>query len=77
MRTFQGGIVLLIAFVSLLSQHTPQGLTEVAVGLGTALLAVSYFLSFILEVPGPERGAASVSVSDETRLPWESFRDLH
>ncbi len=77
MRVLQGGIVFLIAFISLLTRRTPQGLTEITVGLATALLAVSYFLSLILEVPGPERGAATVPVSDDTRLPWESLRDLH
>ncbi len=77
MRVLQGGIVFIIAFISLLTRRTPHGLTEITVGLGTALLAVSYFLTLILEVPGPESGAASVSVSDDTRLPWESFRDLH
>ncbi len=77
MRVLQGGIIFLIAFISLLTQRTPQGLTEIGVGLGTALLAVSYFLTLILEVPGPESGAASVSVSDETRFPWENFRELH
>ncbi len=73
MRVLQGGIVFLIAFISLLTRRTPQGLTEITVGLRTALLAVSYFLTLILEVPGPESGAASVSVRDDTRLPWESF----
>ncbi len=77
MRALQAGIVLLIAFVSLLTRRTPQGVTEIAVGLGTALLAVSYFLTLILEVPGPKSPAASVPVSDDTRFPWESFRDLH
>jgi hypothetical protein len=77
MRVLQGGIVFLIAFISLLTRRTPQGLTEITVGLATALLAVSYFLSLILEVPGPESGAATVPVSDDTRLPWESLRDLH
>ena len=77
MRALQGGIVVLIAFVSLLTRRTPQGLAEIAVGLGTALLAVSYFLTLILEVPGPERETAIGAVSDDTRFPWESFRDLH
>lgn len=76
MRTLQAGIVLLIAFISLLTRRTPQGLAEIAVGLGTALLAVSYFLTLILEVPGPKSTAAEVSVSDDTQFPWESFRDL-
>jgi hypothetical protein len=56
MRVLQGGIVLLIAFVSLMTRRTPPGLADIWVGLGTALLAVSYFLTLILEVPGPERG---------------------
>jgi len=78
MRVLQGGIVFLIAFVSLLTRRTPEGLTEIAVDLGTALLAVSYFLTLILEVPGPENSVESVSVRDDnTRFPWESFRDLH
>jgi hypothetical protein len=69
MRTLQAGIVLLIAFISLLTRRTPQGLAEIAVGLGTALLAVSYFLTLILEVPGPQGQAAEVSVRDDTHFP--------
>lgn len=76
MRALQAGIVLLIAFVSLLTRRTPHGVAEIAVGLGTALLVVSYFLTLILEVPGPKSRAAAVSVSDDPHFPWESFRVL-
>ena len=77
MRALQGGIVLLIAFVSFLTRRSPHGVAEIAVGLETALLAVSYFLTLILEVPGPTNRASSVPVSDDKRFPWESFRDLY
>ena len=76
MRALQAGIVLLIAFVSLLTRRTPLGVAEVAVGLGTALLAVSHLLTLILEVPGPKSQASAVPVGDDTRFPSESFRDL-
>ncbi len=54
MRLLQGGIVLLIVFVSLMTRPAPQGAIEIVAGMATAILAAGYFLTFILEEPGPK-----------------------
>lgn len=54
MRVLRAGILFLTGLVSIITRPVPQGVMEIAAGVATAILLVSYFLTLILEVPGPK-----------------------
>jgi hypothetical protein len=53
MRVLRSGILLLTGLVSLTMRPAPQGVIEIGACIAIAILLVGYFLTFILEVPGP------------------------